>query len=198
MLPIPSRVAWPLQPGPTLQCFLSAWDDWFVRYAVLRLPPAVEAALSSQHSSENTTTINPYALWCTPAHADLFFRLGYGPTNIARLYGLAHLALYLQMPLLLELVCGVFAFAVRALEAETRRPGVPGAEAVLRAWERGDSTLPPPGTGDLTADERVHVLERHRMFRDPQRVLERLREFSETAHEEAAAVAATHAGGKIA
>ncbi len=101
--------------------------------------------------------------------------------NCGRIYGLAVTAAFLQAQILVELCSGVFAFFIREAEMQSRPVQAPSGESVIRSWF-GLS-------GEFSATERQLILEQNRDLRDPQGILEKIAEMSESAHSAAAALA---------
>ena len=190
----PSRVSYPLQPGNSLSCFLNEWDSWFVEKILFSstlnlLAAAREATTAANNTSNNNehdgsgaavssssspnNKINNNTVGAKQQKNSIMGSCG-------RVYFIAITASFLQAQLLVELCSGIFAFHIREAELESRPVQAPSGESVVRSW----FGLP----GEFSAQERQLVLEQNKDLRDPQGILEKIKEMSEEAHDTAAAL----------
>lgn len=181
----PSRVSYPLQPGNSLSCFLNEWDCWFVEKVLfapsLNLLESTSASASADSSSNNNNNSNTAKITNSLSHQQQQQNhknsiMG----SCGRVYFLAIAATFLQAQILVELCSGIFAFHIREAELESRPVQATSGESVVRSW----FNLP----GEFSAQERQLVLEQNKDLRDPQGVLEKIKEMSDEAHDFAAAL----------
>ena len=196
----PSRVSYPLQPGNSLSCFLNEWDSWFVEKilfsSTLNLLAAAREATTAanNNSSNNEHDGSGAAVSSSSSPNNKINNNNIAPKqqqqknsimgSCGRVYFIAITASFLQAQLLVELCSGIFAFHIREAELESRPVQAPSGESVVRSW----FGLP----GEFSAQERQLVLEQNKDLRDPQGILEKIKEMSEEAHDTAAALGGGH------